>query len=367
MAYNPNSSEQMYHNVVLEPAEIEVLTRLEQIIGKSIPLVEKITLYKVGFVVENKSIVQLGLFEGKFLELPESIGNLTNLQVLKLYDNQLTSLPESFSKLINLKFIDLDRKPIIQIMKVIESHSPIYEKLWETAELRLDDYEFQKIDPFKRPASVKKRQKSKINHEFYLNIANSLGRALYATLLGALLAISLQDLLPQTQTLVPFISLFILFGLIFLGTVYFAYRQEIHVRKITSDFIVKELKALRLKTKEFSSRLETRDLQLENELATKRYETIRGFTTNFIITGLTTLIFAIFTTNQLLDSDFQALLYWILAFLLIALPVLYYTKIALNRLVERHQQFLYYAVTNHDQKIQPRDGKRVQSVERKEN
>lgn len=31
--------------------------------------------------------------------------------------------------------------------------------------------------------------------------------------------------------------------------------------------------------------------------------------------------------------------------------VLYYTKIALNRLVERHQQFLYDAVTEHDQKL----------------
>lgn len=159
--------------------------------------------------------------------------------------------------------------------------------------------ELKKIDPFKRPSSVKQRQKRKINHGFYLNIASSLGRALYATLLGALLAISLQDLLPQRQTLVPFISLFILFGFIFLVTVSLAFFQERQVRKITEDFRDKELKALILKTELFSSKLETRDLKLEHELATKRYETIRSFTTNFIITSLTTLLFAVFTTRSL--------------------------------------------------------------------
>ncbi len=42
------------------------------------------------------------VFENKLTELPDSIGNLTNLTELYCYENQLTELPDSISNLINL-------------------------------------------------------------------------------------------------------------------------------------------------------------------------------------------------------------------------------------------------------------------------
>ena len=49
----------------------------------------------------------LDLSNLKLNSLPESIGNLSNLQNLYLYDNQLTSLPESIGNLKNVKWLHL--------------------------------------------------------------------------------------------------------------------------------------------------------------------------------------------------------------------------------------------------------------------
>jgi internalin A len=56
--------------------------------------------------------------EGIF-ELPEEIGQLTNLQALKLQDNQLTSLPDSIAKLINLERLDLGGNNLTSLPKAI--------------------------------------------------------------------------------------------------------------------------------------------------------------------------------------------------------------------------------------------------------
>ena len=48
-------------------------------------------------------------------ELPESIGQLTNLTSLNLENNKLTNLPESIGQLINLKDLNLVDNPLIQL------------------------------------------------------------------------------------------------------------------------------------------------------------------------------------------------------------------------------------------------------------
>jgi len=59
--------------------------------------------------LENLNRLSLG---GNILSsLPESIGNLKNLQFLNLYGNNLTSLPESIGNLTNLKFLNLQNNP----------------------------------------------------------------------------------------------------------------------------------------------------------------------------------------------------------------------------------------------------------------
>ncbi|MCI0551320.1 MAG: leucine-rich repeat domain-containing protein [Anaerolineae bacterium] len=49
----------------------------------------------------------LSLSDMKLTELPESIGQLTQLQSLNLSNNQLTALPQSLGQIIQLQELDL--------------------------------------------------------------------------------------------------------------------------------------------------------------------------------------------------------------------------------------------------------------------
>ena len=55
----------------------------------------------------NKDITELDLSNNNLEHLPESIGNLTNLQILYLLSNELESLPESIGNLTNLQILYL--------------------------------------------------------------------------------------------------------------------------------------------------------------------------------------------------------------------------------------------------------------------
>ncbi|MHA1311697.1 MAG: leucine-rich repeat domain-containing protein [Candidatus Helarchaeota archaeon] len=83
--------------------EAVALQELEKIIGKSIPVVNKIEWGTVGMVLSDNKVLGLGLYECGLTTLPESFGNLINLKELSLKVNQLTTLPKSFGNLINLK------------------------------------------------------------------------------------------------------------------------------------------------------------------------------------------------------------------------------------------------------------------------
>ncbi len=81
------------------PEQSKVLEELESIIGKNIPIVDRIAAGVLGVIVENNNVVELGLSEQNLLSLPESIENLESLRILQLYKNQLTTLPESIGEL----------------------------------------------------------------------------------------------------------------------------------------------------------------------------------------------------------------------------------------------------------------------------
>jgi len=53
------------------------------------------------------NLTKLNFWDNKLTQLPESIGDLTKLRYLDLYSNQLTKLPESIGKLTNLTGLDL--------------------------------------------------------------------------------------------------------------------------------------------------------------------------------------------------------------------------------------------------------------------
>ncbi len=53
-------------------------------------------------------------------DLPENIGNLTNLQTLILNSNRLTTLPRNISKLTNLEVLDLSINKDLDIIEQLD-------------------------------------------------------------------------------------------------------------------------------------------------------------------------------------------------------------------------------------------------------
>jgi internalin A len=63
---------------------------------------------------ENQSVV-LNLSRKNLTELPESIGQLTQLQYLDLFNNQLTEIPESIGQLTQLQLLDFSFNQLTQL------------------------------------------------------------------------------------------------------------------------------------------------------------------------------------------------------------------------------------------------------------
>ena len=67
----------------------------------------------------EKQAKRLDLSGMDLLELPEAIGQLTNLTSLTLWKNQLTALPESIGHLTNLTSLDLRFNQLTALPKSI--------------------------------------------------------------------------------------------------------------------------------------------------------------------------------------------------------------------------------------------------------
>ena len=68
----------------------------------------------------RKGATELDLSEMKLTELPESLGQLTQLQSLNLSHNQLTALPESLGQLTQLQSLNLSRNQLTALPKSLE-------------------------------------------------------------------------------------------------------------------------------------------------------------------------------------------------------------------------------------------------------
>jgi internalin A len=80
------------------------------------------------------NLKELYLDHNKLTTLPELIGNLVNLTYLSLGYNQLTALPESISRLVNLKYLYLNNNrlttlpaSILNITKSLQIYVESYE------------------------------------------------------------------------------------------------------------------------------------------------------------------------------------------------------------------------------------------------
>ncbi len=124
----------------VNPDEAAVLTALEQIYGKSIPLVAEFESCFVGVQVagetiiglalrgcglttlhglteSSKSLAYLDLANNLLATLPESLGELKSLKTLYLYGNQLTTLPESFGQLESLQTLNVTNNKLTTLPK----------------------------------------------------------------------------------------------------------------------------------------------------------------------------------------------------------------------------------------------------------
>ena len=73
----------------------------------------------------------LGLGDNQLTDVPESIGNLTQLQTLDLRSNQLTDLPESIGNLTQLQWLNLRGNPIpVQRRAAIQALLPNTVIMW---------------------------------------------------------------------------------------------------------------------------------------------------------------------------------------------------------------------------------------------
>ncbi len=109
----------MDRGAALPTHEIALLEELESLIPQPphlsenyfLPLLSKEEFItnpnKIGFQVENNSIVGLSLRYSDLTALPDSIALLANLRLLDLTGNQLVSLPESIRELPRLEKLDL--------------------------------------------------------------------------------------------------------------------------------------------------------------------------------------------------------------------------------------------------------------------
>ncbi|MFX0092695.1 MAG: hypothetical protein ACFFBD_13110, partial [Candidatus Hodarchaeota archaeon] len=88
-----------YSGIHLASSEVTFLNNLEQELGKPIPHVAAQQHLTFGFTSKKNHISGLGLYRQRLHVLPESIGNLVNLEILILEDNQISLLPETFGNL----------------------------------------------------------------------------------------------------------------------------------------------------------------------------------------------------------------------------------------------------------------------------
>ena len=99
-----------YFDHKIPKIEKDVLMELSEQVG-NIPVVNDPSSCRAGVKIQNNRVVILvatGLLTNKGVnKLPDSIGNLTELEEMSFYKGDLTSLPDSIGKLTKLKILEL--------------------------------------------------------------------------------------------------------------------------------------------------------------------------------------------------------------------------------------------------------------------
>ncbi|MHA1734103.1 MAG: leucine-rich repeat domain-containing protein [Promethearchaeota archaeon] len=94
------------------------LILLNALLDSKIPVLSSFDWNKPGITVENGRVKTLSLPEKKLAQIPETIGNLSELRVLDIGKNNISEIPDSFEELKKLEFANLS---LNQLTKFPES------------------------------------------------------------------------------------------------------------------------------------------------------------------------------------------------------------------------------------------------------
>jgi len=105
--------------------EADILQEMEEKVDKQFRKVDMVGetdymfMQQIEFSEENQRITEIGLSLCLLTTLPESIGNLTSLQLLFLIRNKLRTLPESIGDLKSLQHLGLMLSPLMTLPESI--------------------------------------------------------------------------------------------------------------------------------------------------------------------------------------------------------------------------------------------------------
>lgn len=97
---------EMLNNHRIKPKQANFLEELKNFTNKPIPIVDRIEYNTIGVKIDDNNIVELGLYDCELIALPNSISNLKSLKKLYVGQNKLTILPDSIIQLTSLQILD---------------------------------------------------------------------------------------------------------------------------------------------------------------------------------------------------------------------------------------------------------------------
>lgn len=92
---------------------------IEKLIGKEIPVVEKIQISSLGIEYQNNTIYGLSLNHCELKSVPDPIKDLKLLQHLDLAHNNISEIPDWIDELSNLRFLILNNNKIKELPRSI--------------------------------------------------------------------------------------------------------------------------------------------------------------------------------------------------------------------------------------------------------
>lgn len=96
----------------VKPIQAKILERLEKLIKRDIPKVDKLASEPYGVTVEGDNVTGIGLFRCGLTAIPNILKKLNSLEELRIYDNLLTDIPEFVFNLKSLKFLGLTKNKL---------------------------------------------------------------------------------------------------------------------------------------------------------------------------------------------------------------------------------------------------------------